>query len=98
MLPDNDPAKNIFYWKDLAAMRAIRRARPGARLLPFFIDAGPSRRTPAGCRIGGVTIIDLPNSHLQYAVTWYGLAAALAAVLAIGLMARRAGLDRGPRT
>jgi surfeit locus 1 family protein len=33
--------------------------------------------------IGGVTIIDLPNSHLQYAVTWYGLAVALAAIVAI---------------
>ena len=28
LLPDNDPAKNIFYWKDLAAMRASGRAAP----------------------------------------------------------------------
>jgi len=35
--------------------------------------------------VGGVTIIDLPNSHLQYAMTWYGLAAALAAVLILRL-------------
>jgi surfeit locus 1 family protein len=24
-----------------------------------------------------VTVINLPNSHLQYAITWYGLALAL---------------------
>jgi len=35
--------------------------------------------------VGGVTIIDLPNSHLQYAMTWYGLAAALAGVLILRL-------------
>ena len=32
---------------------------------------------PGGLPVGGVTIIDLPNNHLQYALTWYGLAAAL---------------------
>ena len=59
---------------------------------------------PGGLPIGGVTIVDLPNSHLQYAVTWYGLAAALAGVLGVWLwrpaqdgQARR--LDRaGART
>ena len=79
LLPDNDPAKNIFYWKDLAAMAGIRRAAAGARVLPFFIDAGAEPANPGGLPVGGVTIIDLPNNHLQYALTWYGLAAALAA-------------------
>ena len=44
-------------------------------------DATPN---PGGLPIGGVTMIELPNSHLQYAVTWYGLAAALAGVLGVG--------------
>ena len=39
----------------------------------------PTRRPiPGGLPIGGVTMVDLPNNHLQYVVTWYGLAAALA--------------------
>jgi surfeit locus 1 family protein len=35
-----------------------------------------------------VTQFDLPNSHLQYAVTWYGLAVGLVAVVA-GIWWRR---------
>ncbi|EBY7415990.1 SURF1 family protein, partial [Salmonella enterica subsp. enterica serovar Alachua] len=34
-----------------------------------------------GLPVGGVTIIDFPNNHLQYAVTWYGLALALIGVV-----------------
>jgi len=88
LLPDNDPAKNIFYWKDLAAMRASAGLPAGAVVLPFFIDAGAEPANPGGLPQGGVTIVDLPNNHLQYALTWYGLAAALAAVMATFLMRR----------
>lgn len=79
MLPDNDLKQNIFYWKDRDAM-ASSAGVGGAGLVPFFIDADKTPN-PGGLPVGGVTIIDLPNSHLQYAVTWYGLAAALAGVL-----------------
>ena len=34
-------------------------------------------------------MIDLPNNHLQYAVTWYGLAAALVGVLAVAFWRSR---------
>ncbi len=81
ILPDNDPAKNIFYWKDRDAMAQSAGLDTGAALLPFFVDAGPGA-APGGWPVGGVTIIDLPNNHLQYAVTWFGLAAALAGVCA----------------
>lgn len=84
MLPDNDVAKNIFYWKDRDAMAASAGLPAGAVLVPIFIDADKTPN-PGGLPVGGVTIIDLPNSHLQYAFTWYGLAAALAAVLVIRL-------------
>jgi surfeit locus 1 family protein len=30
-----------------------------------------------------VTRLELPNRHLEYALTWYGLAAALIAVFAV---------------
>jgi surfeit locus 1 family protein len=32
---------------------------------------------------------DLPNNHLQYAITWFGLAAALAGVYVATLFRRR---------
>ncbi|MER8384704.1 SURF1 family protein [Mesorhizobium sp. M0166] len=80
MLPDNDPHKNIFYWKDRDAMASSAGLPAGAALVPIFIDAN-AVANPGGLPVGGVTVIDLPNSHLQYAITWYGLAAALAGVL-----------------
>jgi surfeit locus 1 family protein len=81
VVPDNDVAKNIFYWKDLDVM-ASSVGLEKARVIPFFVDAD-STPNPAGLPIGGVTQVDLPNDHLQYAFTWYGLAAVLVVVVAI---------------
>nr|WP_246645419.1 SURF1 family protein [Rhizobium redzepovicii] len=81
VVPDNDIAKNIFYWKDLDVMGESVGLEK-ARVIPFFVDAD-STPNPAGLPIGGVTQVDLPNDHLQYAFTWYGLAAVLVAVVGI---------------
>lgn len=93
VVPDNDLAKNIFYWKDWSAMVAASGLSP-ERTLPFFIDADatphPGGANAARLPIGGVTQFDLPNSHLQYALTWYGLAAALVVVSALFVVRRRA--------
>lgn len=91
-VPDNDLAANIYYWKDIDAM-ASRAGIAKADLVPFFIDAGDAPN-PGGYPIGGVTIINLPNNHLQYAITWYGLAAALAIILAIWLYRQLWPADR----
>ncbi|CDZ40934.1 Surfeit locus 1 family protein [Neorhizobium galegae bv. officinalis] len=87
IVPDNDTAKNIFYWKDLDAM-ASTTGIDASKVVQFFVDADGSIVNPGGWPKGGVTQFDLPNSHLQYAVTWYGLAAALVAVV-IGMIFRR---------
>lgn len=82
IVPDNDEAQNIYYWKDLDRM-AANADLPADAVLPFFLDADATP-VPGGLPRGGVTVIDLPNNHLQYAITWYGLAAAL---LGVGLFA-----------
>ncbi|RUM26185.1 SURF1 family protein [Rhizobium vallis] len=81
LVPDNDVAKNIFYWKDLDVM-AESVGLDKARVIPFFVDAD-STPNPAGLPVGGVTQVNLPNDHLQYAFTWYGLAAVLVGVVGI---------------
>ena len=83
IVPDNKPEERTFFWKDWSTMASISGLDP-SDTVPFFIDAEKGRDAN-GLPIGGVTIIELPNNHLQYAVTWYGLAAALAAVLAVSL-------------
>ena len=79
LLPDNDLAKNIYYWKDLTAMISRAGLQP-AQVMPFFVDANAAPN-PGGWPKGGVTLIDLPNNHLQYVITWYGLALALVIVV-----------------
>ena len=99
LVPDNEPEKNIFYWKDFAAMRDTAGLPAGSNMLEVLIDADKTPN-PGGLPIGGATIIDLPNNHLQYAVTWYGLAATLAAIWSVlayrHLRSRR--LTRSSRT
>lgn len=84
-IPDNDPVRNVYFWKDLPAMAKGLALPPGTGLLPFFVDAaaGP---VAGGYPVGGVTIVDVPNNHLQYAATWYGLALVLAAMMGASLV------------
>ena len=81
-VPDNDLKKNVYHWKSLPQMqsRAFGHDSDGAiNVLPFFVDANDAVN-PGGLPKGGVTLIQFPNSHLQYALTWFGLAGALLAV------------------
>jgi surfeit locus 1 family protein len=80
--PANDATKNVWYWRDLPAMAAAALAPDKPRVVPFVIDAELEPRMPGGWPKGGVTRLELPNRHLEYALTWYGLAAALVSVFA----------------
>lgn len=84
---DNEPDENIYYWKDLAGM-TVHAGMDPEKVLPFFLDADDAPN-PGGLPVGGVTIVNLPNSHLQYAITWYGLAVALAGVWIAFVLRRR---------
>lgn len=88
IVPDNDPAANIFYWKDLKVMAATSGVGRPEDYVGFFIDANDAPN-PGGLPIGGVTLISLPNNHLQYVVTWYGLAVALVGVMGAWLWRQR---------
>lgn len=80
--PANDAVKNVWYWRDIPAMAAAAVPGDKARVAPFVVDAELEPRPPGGWPRGGVTRLELPNRHLEYALTWYGLAAALLGVFA----------------
>ncbi len=80
--PKNDPARNQWFWRDVPAMRASMGLGP-AGAFPFAVDAEAEPAPPGGWPKGGATLVRLPNRHLEYALTWYGLAAALAVIYAI---------------
>lgn len=68
--PANEPDKNFWFFVDLAAMA---KAHGIAKLAPFYIEAGPAEN-PGGFPVGGITRFEIPNDHLQYAITWYSMA------------------------
>jgi surfeit locus 1 family protein len=85
-VPANDPGKGEWFWLELPAL-ARAAGVPGA--LPFYLEAGPAP-SPGGLPVGGQASTDLPNDHLQYAITWYALAVALAVIYLLLLRRERA--------
>lgn len=75
-VPDNDLAENIYYWKSLNEMGKNAFVDKEVKIAPVFVDADKTPN-PGGMPAGGVTLIEFPNSHLQYALTWFGLAGTL---------------------
>lgn len=78
--PDNAPDRNAWYWRDLDGMANALPANVRSAVAPFFLDAEKSPAAAPLAPEGGVTRLDIPNNHLQYALTWYGLAATLVGV------------------
>jgi surfeit locus 1 family protein len=85
--PDNRPEQSLWYWYDLGALERTL----GLPLLPVVVEADATPN-PGGLPIGGRTRAEVSNNHLQYAITWYGLAAGLLAVwISFGLARGRRG-------
>ena len=78
-VPDNDLAGNVYYWKSLSQMTGNAYDKTNVSTVGFFLDANDAPN-PGGLPVGGVTLITFPNNHLQYAITWFGLAASLIGV------------------
>jgi surfeit locus 1 family protein len=82
--PASEPARNLFYWPDYPSMLASQPEAGQGDLsaVPFFLDADAEPANRGGFPRGGVTRLSLPNRHLEYALTWYGLALTLIGVFA----------------
>ena len=68
----NDPAQQRWYSRDVEAI-ARSHGLPADRVAPFFIDADREASTPLWPR-GGLTVVKFRDSHLSYALTWFGMA------------------------
>ena len=77
--PDNDPAQNFWFHVDVPVMRQMAGGQPDPVLDSFFLEADATAN-PGGVPIGGQTRLDIPNDHLQYAITWFLIALAGAGV------------------
>lgn len=87
--PVNDAAGNHWLWLDLPAMAAAADLeRP---ITAFYLSALPGQH-PGAWPEGGRTQVALRNDHLQYALTWFALAAVL---LTVFLVWRRRPRGRG---
>lgn len=86
--PDNSLEKNNWFWRDLSGMAAAALpANDLKRVIPFFVEQEKSP-IPGGWPRGGVTRVKIPNKHLEYAMTWFGLAGALFVVFILVLRGR----------
>jgi surfeit locus 1 family protein len=89
--PADDPAHNLWFSRDPQAIAAAKGlADKGlGTVAPFYIEQ-QAPVPPGGLPRPGKIVVNLPNNHLQYAITWYGLALALAGVfIAWAVSARR---------
>jgi len=83
--PAGEPAKNLWFSRDSTAIAAAKDVGPVA---PFYIDL-ESPSAPGGFPLAGALQPAFPNNHLGYAITWFGLAAVLAASFTVWAAGRR---------
>lgn len=70
--PDPDPDRNIWFAREVGAMAAALETKPVLIVAEENVLGEWPRAMPPG--------VDLPNRHLEYAATWFGLAFAWGAM------------------
>ncbi len=91
-LSDTDTSSDTWFVRDQRAMAA---AKGWGDVAPFYVDQ-ESPVPPGGMPRPAALKVNLRNDHLQYAITWYGLAAVLVGMFSVWLIARRRGGAGGP--
>ncbi len=84
--PQDDPGRNLYFVRDPAAIAA---AKGWGEVAPFYVEL-ESPHPPGGLPRPGPLKPNLRNDHLQYAITWYGLALVVAGMFAFWLSGRAA--------
>lgn len=95
--PDNNLQRNEWYLRDPTAI-GRHLGVEDADLAPYSLDLIADMTPPGGLPQAGETRMNYANSHLQYAVTWYGLALTLIGVYIAFMWSRlRAGRVADPQ-
>jgi surfeit locus 1 family protein len=94
--PGAEPDRNLWFSRDPLAMAA---AKGLGLVAPFYLELEPPA-PPGGLPHPAVSEVHLRDEHLQYALTWYGLALVLVVVfVAFARSSRRpAAGNQGPGT
>ena len=82
--PADDAAHNLWFTRDpaaIAAAKGLGQAGRDVQVAPFYVEQ-ETPVPPGGLPQPGKLMVSLPDNHLQYALTWFGLAAVLAGVFA----------------
>lgn len=101
--PGNDPARKVWFHRSVAEMAwmaglpAAQDAKAAEAAFPIFIDreAGPSEAAPPFGLEAKALLATIPDNHLQYALTWWGLALTNVVALGVFLRSRRRGVPNG---
>ncbi len=83
--PADQPADRLWFTRDPASIAAALRV---SGVAPFTLDEDASQ-LPGGLPQGGETVLSVPNNHLSYALTWFGLALGLVGVYAVAVWRSR---------
>jgi cytochrome oxidase assembly protein ShyY1 len=91
LTPREDAAKRLWFNRDHQAMaRALGWNADGKILAPFYVDL-ESPAPESGIPKPGALSVHLKDDHLQYAITWFGLAGVMAIAFAVWWRAQRRG-------
>jgi cytochrome oxidase assembly protein ShyY1 len=89
LTPREDTAKRLWFTRDHQAMaRALGWSADGKILAPFYVDL-ESPAPESGIPKPGPLSVHLKDDHLQYAITWFGLAAVMGIAFAVWWRAHR---------
>jgi cytochrome oxidase assembly protein ShyY1 len=86
--PAGNPGRSTWYARDHVPIAALKGWAQGNSVAPFYIEQ-ESPVPAGGLPKPGRLVPQLPDNHLQYAVTWYGLALVLVGVAGAFVLSRR---------
>ncbi|MFP4002591.1 MAG: SURF1 family protein, partial [Alphaproteobacteria bacterium] len=75
--PPPDREKRIWYARNIEDMAEAAGVEDAP---PVIVAAGPEATPPGGWPRGGATRLEFVNRHLEYALTWFALAAVLVVI------------------